>query len=65
MNSQLSAVKGVLRGVNIVAYLTPDEVKRVVIASNEGRHGSRDSLLIKTLFKTGLRISEALSLTRG
>jgi integrase/recombinase XerD len=63
VKNQLAAVKGAMQTVNIVEYLTPDEVKRVVIASNEGRHGSRDSLIIKTLFETGLRISEALSLT--
>jgi len=63
MKNQLAAVKGAMQTVRIVEYLTPDEVKRVVIASNAGRHGSRDSLLVKILFKTGLRISEALSLT--
>jgi integrase/recombinase XerD len=62
VKNQLAAVKGAMQSVKIVEYLTPDEVKAVVIASNEGRHGSRDSLLVKTLFETGLRVSEALSL---
>jgi integrase/recombinase XerD len=63
MKNQLAAVKGAMQTIKIVEYLTSDEVKRVVIASNKGRHGPRDSLLIKILFETGLRISEALSLT--
>ncbi len=63
MKNQLAVVKGAMQTVKIVEYLTSDEVKRVVIASNEGRHGSRDSLLVKFLFETGLRISEAIFLT--
>jgi integrase/recombinase XerD len=63
VKNQLAAVKGTMQTVKIVEYLTPDEVKRGVIAYNEGRHSSRDSLLVKILFETGLRISEGLSLT--
>ncbi len=63
MKNQLAVVKGAMQTVKIVEYLTPDEVKRVVIASNAGRHGPRNSLLVKILFETGLRISEAISLT--
>jgi integrase/recombinase XerD len=47
---------------NIVPYLTRDEVMRLAAAC-QGRHATRDQLLIHTLFQTGLRISEALSLT--
>jgi integrase/recombinase XerD len=46
----------------IVPYLTREEVIRLAEAC-EGRHATRDRLLIHTLFQTGLRISEALSLT--
>lgn len=60
MKNQLAAVKGAMQTVKIVEYLTPSEVSRVVIASNEGRHGPRDSLLVKILFETGPRISETL-----
>ncbi len=47
----------------VVPYLTPEEVKILVEKANTGRHGQRNSLLILVLFQTGLRISEALSLT--
>jgi integrase/recombinase XerD len=57
------ALKSIARSAQIVPYLTPEEVYRIVEAAKQGRNGERDSLLIKTLFETGLRISEALSLT--
>ncbi len=41
----------------------PTEVYQIVDVAREGSKGDRNSLLIKTLFETGLRISEALSLT--
>ena len=47
----------------VVSYLTPEEVKMLVETASRGRQGERDSLLILLLFQTGLRISEALSLT--
>ena len=50
------------RAFFIVPYLTPEEVARMGQAC-QGRHQARDELLIFTLFLTGLRISEALSLT--
>jgi integrase/recombinase XerD len=50
------------RAFFIVPYLTPEEVARLGQACL-GRHRARDELLILTLFQTGLRISEALSLT--
>ena len=45
-----------------VKYLLPEEVYRIASACGK-RNAERDSLLIRTLFETGLRISEALSLT--
>lgn len=47
----------------IVSYLTPDEIKILILEARKRRNGERDSLLILVLFETGLRISEALSLT--
>ena len=52
------------RALRIVPYLTPDEVQQLC-AGCRGRHRERDALLILLLFQTGLRISEALSLTVG
>jgi len=51
------------RASKIVAYLTPAEVNQLVEAAREGRKGERDALLLAVLYQTGLRISEALSLT--
>jgi len=51
------------RAQRIVAYLTPQEVSFLAEAAKKSRKGERDSLLILVLFQTGLRISEALSLT--
>ena len=48
--------------LRIVPYLTPEEVRHIAEAC-QGRNKERDELLILTLFQTGLRISEALSLT--
>lgn len=50
------------RALRIVPYLTPEEVQAMAQAC-QGRHQVRDGLLIRTLFQTGLRISEALSIT--
>ena len=47
----------------IVPYLTPEEVRQIADAAKASRKGDRDSLLVILLFQTGLRISEALSLT--
>ena len=62
-SKQIVALKSSIQKTQIVPYLTPDEVYRIVETAKAGRNGDRDSLLIKTLFETGLRISEALSLT--
>ncbi|MDO8971625.1 MAG: tyrosine-type recombinase/integrase [Saprospiraceae bacterium] len=48
--------------LRIVEYLTREEVDRLAAACT-GRHQTRDQLLIHTLFQTGVRISEALSIT--
>lgn len=59
----ITTVKALSRRVDIVPYLTPEEVYRIADAVRQGRNGERDGLMIKTLFETGLRISEALSIT--
>jgi len=46
----------------IVPYLTLEEVSKLAEAARNGRKGERDQLLILTLFQTGLRVSEAISL---
>ena len=51
------------KAFKIVPYLTPEEVKLLASEAKKRRNGERDSLLILILFETGLRISEALSLT--
>jgi integrase len=50
------------RAFYIFPYFIPTEVARIGQAC-QGRHLARDELLILTLFQTGLRISEALSIT--
>ena len=48
----------------IVAYLTQNEISLLCeTARITRRKGNRDALLIKLLFQSGLRISEALTLT--
>jgi len=62
-NISLIPTKSMLpRALRIVPYLTPEEVEAMARAC-QGRHLLRDELLILTLFQTGLRISEALSIT--
>ena len=51
------------RATSIVPYLTPAEVFRMAGVAAENRNGDRDKLLILLLFETGIRVSEALSLT--
>ena len=51
------------RASTIVPYLSPEEVRLLAEAAGRNRHGERDALLVQLLFETGLRISEALSLT--
>ena len=51
------------KGMRIVPYLLPEEIRALVEESKKTRNGERDSLFILLLYQTGLRISEALSLT--
>jgi len=51
------------QALRIVPYLTCNEVRLLVEEARKRRYGERDALLILVLFQTGLRISEALSLT--
>jgi len=51
------------RALRIVPYLTGDEINLLVEEARKRRKGERDALLILLLYQTGLRISEALSLT--
>lgn len=45
-------------------YLRQDEVTRLIAAAGSvGRHRHRDATLILMMFRHGLRVSEALSLT--
>jgi len=60
----LSKGKALSKATRIVPYLTPEEVYQIAAAArSNGRNGERDELLILTLFETGLRVSEALSIT--
>ena len=49
--------------IRIVPYLLPEEVQILAAEARKRRNGERDYLFILLLFQTGLRISEALSLT--
>lgn len=51
------------RAQTIVPYLTPEEVTLLAEAAGRTRRGERDELLIRLLFETGLRVSEALQIT--
>jgi integrase/recombinase XerD len=53
------------RASTIVPYLTLEEVRQLEQAASQSRNSDRDALLIRVLFQTGLRISEALSVTPG
>ena len=55
---------GLTRATTIVSYLTAEEVRQIESAALEApRKGERNALLVRVLFQTGLRISEALTLT--
>jgi len=49
--------------MRIVPYLLPEEVQKLAEGTRKRRNGKRDYLFILLLYQTGLRISEALSLT--
>ena len=60
MNNALVQRKMALNRVNLpVSYLTEEDIKQLTTACKK----ERDKLLITLLFQTGVRISEALSLT--
>lgn len=64
MKKKISQKNG--RGVTSrkpVPYLLPEEVNRLAEGARQGRNGERDYLFILLLYQTGLRISEAISLT--
>jgi len=63
MKNPIAITKALIPKITIVPYLMPEEVNRIAGAAKQGRKGERNYLLIRTLFETGLRISEALSLT--
>ncbi|MGD8979510.1 MAG: tyrosine-type recombinase/integrase [candidate division WOR-3 bacterium] len=62
-NNPVVMSRALVSRIQIVPYLTPEEVKRMFEVAKKGRNGERNSLLVKTLFETGLRVSECLSLT--
>lgn len=63
MNNPIAVAKSMIpRSSQIVAYLTQEDVSLLCETAKKRRKGERDALLIKTLFMTGLRISECLAL---
>jgi integrase/recombinase XerD len=63
MNYPVLRHTAIVRAQRIVPYITPEEVKSLVEGVKGTRQRERDGLLILLLFQTGLRISEALSLS--
>jgi len=51
------------KSARIVPYLLPEEVQKLAAGARTRGNGERDYLFVLVLYQTGLRISEALSLT--
>lgn len=62
-NNPVALSRAMVSKTRIVPYLSIQEVRLLCQTAEKRRTGLRDSLLITLLFQTGLRISEALSLT--
>lgn len=61
-----SGLKSPRKPRRLPAYLTPEEVDRLLAVPDPATHlGQRDRTLLELLYSCGLRVSEALDLTSG
>lgn len=61
--NKISIRRGSISKSAVVSYLSPEEVQKLANGARIGKNRDRDYLFVLLLFQTGLRISEALSLT--